>query len=97
MNSKSIDTPMDLDTKLLSNHGKPFLDFERYKRLFEKQNYLNIIHPNISFGVCMMSKFLNSPCVDHWNVAICILKYIKGSLDHTKVAYYLNVDWAKTL
>jgi len=35
--------------------------------------------PDISFAVGVVSKFLNSPCEDHWNTAIRILKYIKGS------------------
>jgi len=49
------------------------------------------------------SQFFNSPCVDHWNAVICILKYIKGSLgkillyghnNHTRVICYSDADWA---
>jgi len=50
-----------------------------------------------------VSQFLNSPCEDHWNAVIRILKFIKGSLgkgllygnnNHTKVICYSDADWA---
>ena len=65
MSSKSVDTPMDPNTKLLPNQGK--------------LNYLTVTHPDISFAVSVVSQFLNSPCEDHWNAVIRILKYIKKS------------------
>jgi len=49
----------------------------------------------------MVSQFLNSPCVDYWNV-VHILEYIKGSPgkgllyshnNHIKVVCYSDVDW----
>jgi len=57
----------------------------------------------------MVSQFLNSPCVDHWNAIIHILnilKYINGSLgkyllyghsNHSKVVCYSDADWAGSL
>jgi len=51
----------------------------------------------------MMSQLLNLPCVDHWNVFICILKYIKGSLEkdllyghnnHIRIICYSDTDRA---
>ncbi|XP_068504637.1 secreted RxLR effector protein 161-like [Phaseolus vulgaris] len=55
---------MDPNVKLLPNQGEPLSDPEKYMR---------------SFAVSVVSQFLNSPCEDHWNAVICILKYIKGS------------------
>jgi len=34
---------------------------------------------SISFAVSVVSQVLNSPCANHWNAIIPILKYIKGS------------------
>jgi len=65
MNSKSIDTPMDPNIKLLPNQEKPMSDPEQYRRLVEKLNYLTITRPNISFAINVVSQFLNSPCKDH--------------------------------
>jgi len=51
----------------------------------------------------MVSQFLNSSCVDHWNSIIRILKYTKGSPgkillyghnNHNKVVCHSDVDWA---
>ena len=79
MNSKSVDTPMDPNVKLLPNQGEPLSGPEKYRRLVGKLNYLTVTRPDISFVVSVVSPFLNSPCEDHWNVVIRIVKYIKGS------------------
>jgi len=65
VSSKSVDTPMDPNTKLLQNQGGPISHPEQYRRLVEKLNYLTVTHPDISFAVSVVSQFLNSPCEDH--------------------------------
>jgi len=62
MNSKSVDTPMDPNVKLLPNQGEPFSVPEKYRRLVEQLNFLTITHPDIFFAVSVVSQFLNSPC-----------------------------------
>ena len=105
VSSKFVDTPMDLNTKLLSNQEEPIYDPQQYKRLAGKLNYLTITRPDISFGVSVVSQFLNSTCVDHWNVVIRFLMYIKGSSgkgllynsnNHTRVVCYSDADWARS-
>jgi len=61
MNSKSVDTPMDPNVKLLPNQGEPLSHPEKYKRLVVKLNYLAVTHPDISFEVSVVSQFINSP------------------------------------
>jgi len=103
VSSKSVNTPMDPNTKLLPNQGEPISDPEQYRRLVGKLNYLIVTRLDISFAVSMVSQFFNSPCEDHWNAVIRILKYIKrslgkgllyGSNNHTRVVCYSDVDWA---
>ena len=102
MSSKSIDTPMDLNTKLLPNQGEPIYDSKQYRRLVGKLNYLTVTYLDIFFVVSVVSQLLNSKCEDHWNAVIRILKYIKGSPrkgllygsnNHTRVVCYSDVDW----
>ena len=50
MSSKFVDTPMDLNTKLLPNQGEPISNPEQYRRLVGKLNYLTITRPDISFA-----------------------------------------------
>ena len=101
MNSKSVDTPMDPNVKLLPNQGERLSNLEKYRRLVGKLNYLTTTHPDISFAVSVMSQFLNFPCEDHWNAVIRIVKYIKdspgkgllyGHNNHTKVVCYSDDD-----
>jgi len=103
LNSKSVETPMDPNVKLLPSQGEPFSDSEKYRRLVGKLNYLTVTCPDISFAVSVVSQFLNSPCVDHLNAVTRILKYIKSSRgegllyghnDHTRVVCFTDVDWA---
>jgi len=97
---------MDPNVKLLPSHGEPLSDPAKYKILVEKLNHFIVTRPDISFGVSVMSQFFNSPCVDHWNAVIYILKYIKdssrkcllyGHNNHTRVVWYSNVDWERFL
>ena len=79
MNSKFVETSMDPNAKLLPSQGEPLSNPKKYRRLVGKLNYLTV-SPNTSFVASVVSQFLNSSCVDNWNVVIRILKYIKGSL-----------------
>ena len=72
-------------------------------RLVGKLNYLIIIHPDISFAVSVVSQFLNSPCQEHMDAVIWILRYIKRAprkglvyenKGHTQIVGYSDADWA---
>ena len=65
LDCKPIDTPMDLNVKLVPGQGKPLRDPGRYQRLVGKLNYLTITRPDISFPVSVGSQFLQSPCDSH--------------------------------
>jgi len=47
MSLKFVDTPMDSNTKLLSNQEELISDPEQYRRLVGKLNYLTVTRPNI--------------------------------------------------
>ena len=53
--AKPVDTPMDLDVKLLRNKGEPLFDPGRYRRLVGKLNYLTVTRLDISFAVIVVS------------------------------------------
>jgi len=36
-------------------------------------------HPDISFAVACLCQFLDCYCCVHWNAAICVIHYLKGS------------------
>ena len=76
---KPVDTPMDPNVKLVPDQGELIRDPGRYRRLVGKLNYLTITRPDISFLVSIVSRFLQSPCDNHWDVAVRILRYVKGT------------------
>jgi len=43
MNSKSVNTPMDPNVKLLCSQRESLLDLEKYRRLVGKLNYLTLL------------------------------------------------------
>ena len=80
LDCKLVYTPMDLNVELVPGQGEPLRDLGRYRQLVGKLNYLTITRPDISFPMSVVSQFLQSPCDSHWDVVICILRYIKGTL-----------------
>ena len=98
---KPVDTPMDMNVKLVPGQGKPLRVPRRYRRLIGRLNYLSITRPHISFPVSIVSQFLQSTCDSHWDVVICILRYIKGTpgqrmlyenKGHTQILGYCDAD-----
>ena len=55
LSAKPVDTPMDLNVKLLPNQGEPLSDLGRYRRLVGKLNYLIVTCPDISFAMSVVS------------------------------------------
>jgi len=80
-------TPLDPNIKLLAGHEEPLKDSERYRHLVGRLNYLNIIKPDTTFAVSVVSQFLNAPCDSHWDAVTRIPRYIKGLQDKD---YYMK-------
>ena len=60
LDCKPIDTPMNINVKLVLGQGEPLQDTGRYRRLIGKLNHLIITRSNISFPVSVVSHFLQS-------------------------------------
>ena len=102
LDCKPVDTPMDPNVKLVPSQGEPLQDLGRYRRLKGKLNYLTITQFDISFPVSIVSQFLQSPCDGHWDAAVRILHYVKGTPGqgvlhenkcHTQIVGYSDADW----
>jgi len=55
---RPIDSPVDLNQKLMADQGEPYSDPERYRRLVGKLIFLTITRPDISFAVSVVSQFM---------------------------------------
>ena len=94
---------MDPNIKLVPGQGKPLRDPRRSQQFVGKLNYITITWFNISFPMSVVSQFLQSPCDSHWDAAVCILRYVKGTLGqgvlyenkyHTQIISYNDANWA---
>ena len=101
---RPVDSLIDPNQKI-TEKGELFFGPERYRRLVGKLIYLTITRPDLSFAVGVVSQFMQSPCVGHWNSIIRILRYLKkaprqGLLYEDKgsvhVSGYCDAIWART-
>ncbi|XP_047267634.1 uncharacterized mitochondrial protein AtMg00810-like [Capsicum annuum] len=111
--AKQAPTPMDATTRLTTSEYDQHIkktdqdcdmlaDQGAYQRLIGKLLYLTITKPDIAYSVQTLSQFLQKPKQSHMNVALRIVKYIKGKpgqgllLSSNKrdvlIAHY-DVDW----
>ncbi|XP_027340768.1 uncharacterized protein LOC113854109 [Abrus precatorius] len=78
MGAKSVDTPMDPNSKLLPSQGKPLSDPEKYRRLVGKLNYLTVTRPDISYAISVIvgyfyADWASSPVDRRSTSGYCIL------------------------
>uniref|UniRef100_A0A3Q7GWZ2 PPC domain-containing protein n=1 Tax=Solanum lycopersicum TaxID=4081 RepID=A0A3Q7GWZ2_SOLLC len=96
-------TPLECNVKLTSvayntsNVDPLFLDITTYQRMIGKLLYLTNTRPDIPFA---------QPKHSHWNAALRVIKYIKGSPGlgllmsshkYTKLTGFFEADWAAFL
>ncbi|XP_057247165.1 uncharacterized mitochondrial protein AtMg00810-like [Beta vulgaris subsp. vulgaris] len=76
---KPIDTPMEQNHRLALVKGVPFDNPDSYRRLVGRLVYLSVTRPELSYDVHTLAQFLSDPQIPHWEAAIRVLRYIKGS------------------
>ena len=71
---------MEQNLKLTSDGGELLKDPIKYRRLVGRLIYLMVTRLDIVFSVQTLSQYIQAPRKPHWDAAIRVLKYIKGSL-----------------
>ncbi|RVW75421.1 Retrovirus-related Pol polyprotein from transposon RE1 [Vitis vinifera] len=71
--------PMEQNLKLTDEDGELLHDPSRYQRLVGRLIYLTVTRPDIVYSVRTLSQFMNTPRKPHWEAALRVLRYIKGS------------------
>jgi len=87
--SHPISTPMDPglklrrpDRKTITPEEKTRLDKIPYRSLVGCLIYLTVgTRPDISYAVQQLSQFLDSYSLAHWNAALRVVRYLKGTRD----------------
>ena len=80
--SKTIDTPVELNVHLTLSGGKPFSNPSLYRRLVGSLVYLAVTRSDISYAIHQVSQYLFAPRSTHYAAVLCILQYLKGTIFH---------------
>lgn len=103
---KPAETPMKPNAKLQPSKVEDVKNIERYQRLVGRLIYLSHTRPDIAFSVSMVSLFMHSPGLEHFEVVYRILRYLKGTfgkgpmfktLGHLQIEAYTDADWAGSI
>ncbi|XP_070673914.1 uncharacterized mitochondrial protein AtMg00810-like [Malus domestica] len=71
--------PIEQNLKLTPIDGALLDDPTKYRRLVGRLIYLTVTRPDIVFSVRALSQFMHEPRKPHWDAALRILRYIKGT------------------
>ena len=80
--SKTVDTPVELNSHLTPLGEKPLSNPSLYRRLVGNLIYLTITHLDISYVVHQVNQYLSAPQSTHYAIVLHILRYLKGTLFH---------------
>ncbi|XP_047953669.1 secreted RxLR effector protein 161-like [Salvia hispanica] len=100
------------NTPIVQNHGLQLIkgaaptDRSGYQRLVGKLIYLSHTRPDVAYTVGVLSQFMHSPQDEHWEAALRVVRYLKGTAGHGVLFWknghldihgYTDVDWAGNL
>ena len=78
LGSKPVLFPMEQNHKLATSTSPLLHNGEQYRRLVGRLIYLSFTRPDLAYSVHILSQFLGAPRHDHWDVAIQVVRYLKG-------------------
>ena len=99
---KPAPTPVAATSKLSNHSTSPYVNPTLYRCLAGALQYLTFSRPDISYTVQQVCLFMHDPKVEHMAVLHCILRYVRGTIDHGLQLYqfsvssllsYTNADW----
>jgi len=100
--AKPAKVPMVKGLKLSTTEGTPLPNPEVYRRIVGRLLYLTLTRPDISYVVQHLSQFLQTPRKPHYDAALHVLRYLKGTVhrglfypkDTTlQISAYCDADW----
>ncbi|CAH9143337.1 unnamed protein product [Cuscuta epithymum] len=79
LGAKPVAFPIEQNHDLAKAVGPPLADPEPYRRLLGRLIYLVVTRPDLAYAVHILSQFLQNPRHEHWNAALRVVRYLKGS------------------
>jgi hypothetical protein len=77
-----VDTPMEQNRKLLPRKPDMARDVTKFWSIVGSLRYLVNNRPDISFAVGMVSRFMESPTIEHWAAIKRIVRYVAGTTEY---------------
>ena len=77
-NCKTVPTLVIIGLKLSKDDEGSTVDPMLFKMIVGSLMYLTTTRPDIMYGVCMISRFMDSPKDSHWQAGKIILRYVSG-------------------
>ncbi|KAL0402248.1 UNVERIFIED_CONTAM: Retrovirus-related Pol polyprotein from transposon RE2 [Sesamum latifolium] len=103
LDCKTVSTPLPSGLRLSLDSGSLLPHPDRYRCLVGRLLYLGFTRPDISFAVQQLSQFLQHPRSTHWDAAMNVLRYLKGSpslglffpsTSSLQLSAYSDASWA---
>ena len=82
IDSKTIDTSVELNMQLTPFGGKPLSNPSLYRCLVGSLVYLIVTRPDISYTVHQVSQYLSVSRLTHYDAVLRILQYLNDTLFH---------------
>ncbi|GKA69167.1 retrovirus-related pol polyprotein from transposon TNT 1-94 [Tanacetum coccineum] len=79
LGAKPAKIPMEQNHHLGLAQGRLSEDPGQYRRLVGRLIYLCFTRPDLAYSVHILSQFMQNPQIEHWEAAIRVVRYLKGS------------------
>ena len=79
LGAKPIGFPIEQNHKLGLATGEFLIDPESYRRLVGRLIYLAVTRPDLAYSVHILSQFMQAPRIEHWEAALRVVRYLKGT------------------
>ncbi|CAA7036695.1 unnamed protein product [Microthlaspi erraticum] len=79
LGAKPASFPLEQHHRLALSTSAYLIDPTPYRRLVGRLIYLGATRPDLAFSVHVLAQFMQQPRDDHWQSALRVVRYLKGS------------------